>query len=182
MSRALGAVVECHFAGETGDRAATSVALATFQLRVSAPTASQASLDNRHWSLEPGVLFNLKLLDFLTLEGQGSYRMPLTDYAYAGDVAKYGIGIVCGQRSDASFWFTPVVEAIGWTVTSGRTEIVHPTGVSVESAAGTTIFNGAAGLRVGFGGNMELYGGYSRALTGPAWYRDQIRVEFRLVY
>ena len=39
-----------------------------------------------------------------------------------------------------------------------------------------------SGLRVGFGANVDLYLGYSRALTGSAWSRDLYRGEMRLLY
>jgi hypothetical protein len=160
----------------------TSNILATFQLRGTAPTATQAEIDNRHWTIEPGLLFNVKLISVLTLEGQACYGMTLSDYPFAGDVARYGLGIVWGQRNNAQYWITPVVEAVGWTVTSGQVEIVHPLGVETRGASGTTILNGAAGLRMGIGENLEIYGGYSRAVTGPAWFRDLFRLEMRLAY
>lgn len=159
----------------------TSLLLATFQLRATAPIARNASLDSRHWALEPGLLFNFKIADGLTLEGEGRYWVPLTDDAFAGDVARYGLGLVVGQRT-SDFWITPVAEVVGYTSMGGLVEVVGPAGAHIESASGQTIVNGNLGVRLGVGPNVDFYTGYSRALTGNAWYRDLYRVEFRLVY
>ena len=54
-----------------------------------------------------------------------------------------------------------------------------PTG-TVKSAGGDTIVNAKIGARFTFGDAQSLYFGYGRALTGTVWYKDIIRVEYRM--
>jgi hypothetical protein len=44
---------------------------------------------------------------------------------------------------------------------------------------GDTIVNAKLGLRIG-SGNADFYASYGRALTGDVWYKDIVRLEFRL--
>jgi hypothetical protein len=155
--------------------------LGTIQVRGTAPTSID-SVDDHHWAVEPTFLFDTKVLGILGLEGQFGARFPLSNAPLSGDVAKYGLGVFLGQRNDCQFWMTPVVEAIGWTCLGGASEIVDSSGIEFRSANGSTIVNGAAGVRMGLGRQIEIYGGYDRCLTGSAWFREQIRVEMRLFY
>ena len=52
----------------------------------------------------------------------------------------------------------------------------------VINAAGDTIVNGKVGVRTYFGEGSDLYIGYGHALTGDRWYKDIIRVEYRLAF
>lgn len=75
---------------------------------------------------------------------------------------------------------TPVTEVVGWTVLGGKESVTpFPT---VENAAGDTIVNLKAGVRVGVGPRSDFYVGYGRALTGDVWYKSIVRVEFRLAF
>lgn len=156
--------------------------VAAAQLRATAPLAAKTTLDSRHWALEPGLLVNLSLGEWFTLEGDARYWIPLTDDRYAGDVVRYGLGLSLGKRNAHQIVITPVVEAVGWTALGGLVDVVGPMGVTTRSASGQTIVNGAAGARIGFGHAADLYVGYARAFTGDAWYRDLFRVEFRLSF
>jgi hypothetical protein len=157
----------------------TSMLLATFMLRTTAPPAASPTLDSRHWAIEPELLVNFKIMDGVTIEGEGRYWVPLSDLSFAGDTARYGLGLVIGERTP-EFWMTPVAEVVGWTTMGGLVEVVGPVGSRIESAAGQTIVNGNLGMRMGVGDNVDFYAGYSRAVTGNAWYRDLFRFEFRL--
>ena len=159
----------------------TSQLLATFQLRAYIPTASNSALGTDHVSVEPALLLNYGLLSCLTLEGEGRLWVPIDGTDFAGNVVRYGIGLSYGQRSPSDIWIAPVLEAVGWTVLGGKALVPGPT-FTVQDAAGTTIFNAYGGVRVGFGNSASVYAGYGRAFTGPAWYKDVFRIEFRFFF
>jgi hypothetical protein len=75
------------------------------------------------------------------------------------------------------------VEVVGWTFLDGQKTVGQPpdgTAVIV-SAAGDTIVN----LKLGINFRMPvgtLYAGYGRALTGDTFYKDMLRVEYRLTW
>ncbi len=119
----------------------------------------------------------------LTLEGQAGYWVSLGGTDFAGDVFKYGVGLTYGGRSANAIQLMPVAEIVGWTVTGGRELVPAAPGIFLsESAAGDTIINGCLGLRFTLGQNADIYAGYSRCFLGQPWFRDMIRLEFRLFY
>lgn len=161
----------------------TSDFLLTLQLRAYVPTASTNALGTRHFSVEPALLFNYRILQLLTLEGEGRFWTPVGGTDFAGDIVRYGLGLSYQQSLFQNFWVAPVLEGIGWSVLGGQAMAVNDAGgYFIESAAGTTIFNMFGGLRFGMGNNASLYAGYGRALTGPSWYKDLWRVELRFFF
>jgi hypothetical protein len=171
----------------------------TFQLRVFAPTGDpHEGLGNDHVSLEPALLAYEQLTDRLALEAELRDWIPVGGTDFAGNIVRYGAGLsyrVC----EAETWrVSPVVELVGWTVLDGKEVVAtSPTTSEVQSAGGDTIINAKMGVRVGFGYGQEgacpdeghracwpprgdFYVGYGRALTGDVWYKDIVRVEFRL--
>jgi hypothetical protein len=156
--------------------------LATFQLRATIPTAVHSALGTDHVSLEPALLFNYHLTDYLTLEGEGKFWAPIGGTDFAGNIVQYGVALSYGQRSPSDIWLVPVIEAIGWSVLDGKQLVPEPGPFLVENAGGTTIVNVYGGLRLGLGNNASIYAGYGRALTGPAWYKDIWRIELRFYF
>lgn len=157
--------------------------LATLQVRGYLPTAANSALGTKHYSIEPALLLNWRITDYLTLEGDGRFWAPLGGTDFAGNLTRYGLALVYGQRSASEVWMTPVAEVVGWSILGGK--VMHaPTldRVTVEDAAGTFILNACMGARIGLSHNADIYLGYTRCLTGPSWYRDLIRVEFRFMY
>ncbi len=155
----------------------------TLQLRALVPTAAERSLGTKHFSFEPALLLNYRPVDLLTLEGELRYWVPVGGTKYAGDFVRYGLGLVYGDRQPEDFWLTPVVECVGWTVLHGEALVAQSaTSFGLENSAGDTIVNVMFGLRCGFGTRMDLYGGYGRALTGPTWYKDIWRLEYRFFF
>jgi hypothetical protein len=161
---------------------ATDDLVTTFQLRTYAPTGdAHRGLGTRHVSLEPALLLYARLEERLTLEGELRYWAPVGGTDFAGDVVRYGLGLGYGRRDPEGWWVSPVVELVGWTVLGGKESFVTPAGQAVVvGAAGDTIVNAKAGLRVGLGNRADAYAGYGRALTGDTWYKDIWRLEFRL--
>jgi hypothetical protein len=153
----------------------------TFQLRTWFPTgAASRGLGTHHVTVEPALLFNQRLNDFLLLEGELRYWVPIGGTDFAGDIVRYGVGLSYAPQERESLWFSPVVELVGWTVLDGKQlAAFSPTDFRVESASGITIVNLKAGLRVGFEDYGDLYVGYGLALTDNVWYRNILRVELR---
>jgi hypothetical protein len=154
--------------------------VASFQLQTWAPTGdAHEGLGTRHTSVEPAFLLYSRLSEKVVMESELRYWIPAGGTDFAGDVLRYGIGVSYGERSECSWWLTPVVEFVGWTVLSGK-EQVEPPGFAVKDAAGDTIVNAKVGLRLGYGKWGDFYVGYGRALTGAVWYKDMFRTELRI--
>ena len=157
--------------------------VATFQLRTYIPTYSGTELSTKHVSLEPALLANHRLAEWLTLEGEFRWWVPVGGSDFAGDIVRYGLGLAFGERSEEGLWLKPVVEMVGWTVLHGKTAAAQsPTNFGVESAKGDTILNGTLGLRAGYENLADWYFGYGRGLTGDTWYKEVFRMEFRWFY
>jgi hypothetical protein len=152
----------------------------TFQLRGTFPTRSGPGLSTMHYSIEPGLLLFLRPLDWLAVEGEARYNVPVTGTDFAGDVVRYGLGLSFGERKYDSEWFTPVIEMVGWTVLNGKEMLLLTDGPAIRSAGGETIVNAMAGLRFGLGDQGDIYLGYGRSLTGDAWQHQLWRLEFRV--
>jgi hypothetical protein len=187
---------------------ATEDTYLTGQLRVYFPTGDASrGLGNSHTALEPGILAHQQM-DRLALDAEVRDWIPLNTgnefmgNQFAGNVIRYGIGVSYLALNSPRFRVIPVVEFVGWTVLSGEeTEVASPGAAqlllanvmdmglaNVRDASGDTIVNAKVGVRFGFGDLQEtgflsgsdLYVGYGRALTGDVWYKDILRVEYRL--
>lgn len=156
---------------------------ATFQFKLSLPTAGHDVLGTDHVTAEPGFLAHYNLFGFASLDGELRYSVPIGGTDYAGDVLRYGLGLTFGQRSWNQAWITPVAEVNGWTVMNGKAQAYeHPPTLFIENARGDTIINLSAGVRFGWNEHMDIFAGYSRAITGEQWFRDTIRLELRWLY
>jgi hypothetical protein len=153
----------------------------TFQLRGTIPMHSGPGLGSMHYSVEPGLLVNLRPIDWLALEGELRFWQPIGGTDFAGEMVRYGLGLTIGSRSYSDFWITPVLEAVGWSVLGGK-ELIYfsPDSAAVRSADGDTIVNAMGGVRFGFGDCGDIYLGYGHSLTGDAWQHWLWRVEFRV--
>ncbi len=155
--------------------------VATFQFRTYAPTGDAfKGLSTDHVSLEPAFLLFQRLTDRLNLEGELRDWIPIGGTDFAGNVIRYGVGLDYRLFKTGDFQVVPVAEFVGWTVLSGK-EFANPPGVILD-AAGDTIVNVKVGARFWFGPHSDVYVGYGRALTGDVWYKDILRLEYRLVF
>jgi hypothetical protein len=155
--------------------------VATFQFRTYAPTGdSFKGLGTDHVSLEPSLLIFQKLTDRLNLEGEFRDWIPIGGTDFAGNVLRYGLGLEYWILNSGNIRIAPVAEFVGWTVLGGK-EFVNPPGI-VQDAAGDTIVNVKLGARFRFGDHNDVYVGYGRALTGDVWYKDILRLEYRLTF
>jgi hypothetical protein len=158
--------------------------VATWQFRTYTPTGdSHEGLGTGHVSLEPALLVFHRLSPRWTIEGEFRDWIPVGGTDFAGNIIRYGVGLSYGQRCLDSWWVTPVVELVGWTVLDGKElAAIAPGAFVVESAAGDTIINAKGGLRFGYGTSGEFFAGYGYGLTHDTWYRDIWRFEFRYFF
>jgi hypothetical protein len=156
----------------------------TFQLRTYIPTgAASRGLGTNHVSLEPALLYFLRLSDRLSLQGEFRDWIPVGGTDFEGNVLRYGLGLNYTVINRPSWALTPVIEVVGWTVLNGKETAPLGNNVfAIENAGGTEIVNAKFGARLRMGQSSDLYVGYGRALTGAVWYKDIVRVEFRYFF
>jgi hypothetical protein len=153
----------------------------TFQFRTYVPTgAGRLGLGTNHVSLEPALLFNYHLSEQVLLEGEFRDWIPVGGTDFAGNTIRYGVGLSYPVEVGSGVKVAPVVEFVGWTVLNGKDEVA-PSGTDL-SAAGDTIVNAKVGARTTLGDFGQIYVGYGRALTGTVWYKDMLRLEYRLTF
>ena len=153
----------------------------SLQMKAYAPTGEASlGLGNGHWTVEPSLLAWRKLGERTQLYAQLGDWIPITDSDFAGNVLEYGVGASYTLIDRGCFRVCPIVEMLGWTVLSGKefTGLETPIPMVVDSA-GTTIVNGKIGVRFETE-HQSIYVGYGHALTSDFWYRDILRVEYRL--
>jgi hypothetical protein len=156
----------------------------TFQFRTYIPTGDASrGLGTNHVSLEPALLLFQRLTDRLTFEGELRDWIPIGGTDFEGNVVRYGVSLSYLALRREKLRVAPVLEFVGWTVLGGKEEAVAtPLNWTVEDAAGDTIINAKVGVRLKYGERSDLYVGYGRALTGDVWYKDILRVEYRLAF
>jgi hypothetical protein len=166
----------------------SSCRVVSAQLQVTVPTGDTfTGLGNGETWIEPGILYQEQLSDRWQLFGQVKDIIPVTRSSdFVGNILNYGIGTSYVVTRGCWGYVAPVGEVVGWTVLSGRE--LNPQ-VGAVSAVGDTIVNAKFGVRIGFGESRpgspyptrsDLYIGYGRALTGEVWYKDMLRIEYRL--
>jgi hypothetical protein len=161
-----------------------SDSVVSFQFRVYAPTGdSHRGLGTNHATLEPAFLAYHRLTDRLTTEAELRVWVPIDGTDFAGDIIRYGMGMHYDLCRIGMVQVAPITELIGWTVLSGKTSVVPPSGMTfVEDAAGQTIINVKLGVRVQFNDHFDFYTGYGRPLTGNRWYENTFRLEARITF
>ena len=174
----------------------------TFQMRGYVPSGDSASgLGTSHATIEPELLFNERLSERATLAGQFGDWHPIGGSAgaypanngftgtpgyfppsqkFSGDILTYGLGASYDLYSGPQVRFTPVVEAIGWSILDGFA--TFPTGTPATETGGVNIVNLKLGARTSWGGHNSIYIGYGRELSHVHWYRDILRVEYRYLH
>jgi hypothetical protein len=153
----------------------------TFQFRAYFPTGDAGQgLGNDHVTLEPGLLLYQRLSDRLSLEAELKDWIPVDGTDFAGNILRYGVGLDYDAYQTHKLRLTPVLEFVGWTVL-GAKELLFPEGIT-KDASGDTILNLKVGVRATYQGRHSLYAGYGRALTGDVWYKDVLRLEYRLQF
>lgn len=163
----------------------------SLQALVTVPTGrEQLGLGSGVTWLEPGLLYQEQLTDRWQVFGQLKDLIPLTRPSdFTGNVLTYGLGSSYIIARGCWGYVAPVGEVVGWTVLSGK-ELDPQRGAAV-SAVGDTIVNAKFGVRIGLGAprlgqpfptRSDLYIGYGRAMTGEVWYKDMLRLEYRMSF
>ena len=160
------------------------------QMKAYFPTGQPVQgLGTGHYSIEPAILYYGRMSERFELEGElggwvpigGSKGfLPATNTEFAGNIFFYGIGpsyrIIDGEK----FKLSPVIEFVGWNVTSGEQTGTPGQQNGVPSdASGTNIVNIKIGARMSFKDRNSIYIGYGKPLTSADWYNDIVRVEYR---
>ncbi len=167
----------------------------TFQFKTYIPTGNAAlGLGTNHVSLEPGLLYMQRLSERAYFQGELRHWIPVGGTDFAGNVIRYGAGIGLDlfqtydqdvrqvYTSNQGLRVTSVTEFVGWTVMGGKETISDSAGgLIVQSASGDTIVNLKQGLRLS-AGKSSFYVGWGHALTGPTWYQDLFRLEYRRMF
>ena len=79
---------------------------------------------SRHFfAVEPSLLAEAPCSDWVVLNGQVSYFLPLDGTDFAGEFVRYGVGLTFGNHKDKKWWITPVAEALGWTFINGKEQV-----------------------------------------------------------
>ncbi len=157
--------------------------VASIQFRVFAPSGDfHRGLGNSHVSLEPALLIYKPLEAGWVAEAELRDWIPVGGGEFAGNIISYGIGLHYDQWYWGKWNVVPISEFIGWTALGGQVTAVDSSGVAaISEAAGNSIFNIKAGMRMKYSSNWDVYMGYGTPVTGDAWYRDTFRVELRLL-
>jgi hypothetical protein len=164
----------------------------TFQLRGTAPSGDgQRGLGVESWIVEPGLLWQHAITDRVTLFAEVRDRIPIEPQSdFAGNILRYGVGGSVIAFDVNGIRAMPTVEAVGWTVMSGKESAQFGSlAPLIQSSYGTTILTANYGIRFTLGDEMmsnsylalsDLYVGYGQTYTNDRWYRDIVRVEYRL--
>jgi hypothetical protein len=153
----------------------------SLQFRTFAPTGDGSrGLGTDHVTLEPALLLYQRLSDRLLFEGEFHDYIPVGGNDFSGNVLRAGGAFSYDVYRTHDCRIAPVAELVSWVVLSGK-ESVGLTDL-VKDAAGDTVVNAKFGLRMGVGERNDFYIGYGRALTGTVWYKDILRLEYRLLF
>lgn len=158
----------------------------TFQLRVYVPTGSaDDGLGVGHPSLEPALLVWQRLPNNWLLEAEIRDWIAIGGTMTAGNVLRYGLSLSRDYPWAEGAWlFRPVAELLGWTILRGRETVVVPLNPelsqfhTIDSETRSTIIQLNLGLRLG-SSTSDVYLGWSHALTGPRWFAEGFRLEYR---
>lgn len=156
----------------------------TAQFRCYAPTGiGERGLGTDNVVLEPALLVNHRLHEWFTLESEVRYQYPIEDSDFAGEILRYGVGLVAGKQNPMGIWATPVAEFVGWVPLNGQEQFIDETGFLVtQSARGNGTLVGFFGLRAGYCDCFDIYGGYGTRLDGDSWFQNAWRLELRFKF
>jgi hypothetical protein len=153
--------------------------LMTFQFSTYIPTGlSGRGLGTGHVSLEPSLLYSVKLYPETYWQGQLGYWIPISGSSgFAGSVVIWNNSlnhVLCRPLRDTALIGT--LETSGWTFTSGS--FTDANGV-VRSANDTTYFALGPGLRLAICDKLDIGFGVQFSVTGNHFAQQLYRTEFR---
>jgi hypothetical protein len=155
-----------------------------FQFRTYIPTGDfHKGLGTGHVSLEPSILFTLKLSPRTYLQGQLSYWIPI-----GGDNEFEGNVFHCHFSLNRELWcITPNLLLVGtaeineWTPINGEytSTDFQIDGKNVGIGAAAAMVSAGPGLRLFICDKIDVGVGTAFAFTGDRWAEEFIRAEFR---
>jgi hypothetical protein len=181
-----------------------------FQFKTFLPTGNFLSnLGTGHVSLEPSLLFALKLSPDTYLQAQTAYWIPIGgDPLYEGDVfhAHFSFNqILCRILPDV--YLIGTLESNVWATNGGNftseklafqagnpgTPVLdargNPTGMTTGATSGVAtalpeggsefMFSAGPGIRLNICDRIDFGVGTAFAFTGPRWAKEEVRAEFR---
>jgi hypothetical protein len=154
-----------------------------FQFRTYIPTgAASKGLGNGHVSLEPSLLWALRLAPDKYLQAQTSYWIPINgDELYAGDIFHYHVSLNCVlYRPVPDVQLIGTAELNGWSVLDGLytdPNFGGPAPLAVK--ARTHIMSAGPGLRFVICDKIDLGFAAAFALTSEDFSDEFYRAEFR---
>ncbi len=156
----------------------------TFQFKTFIPTGDFTNgLGTGHVSLEPSILFNLKISPVSYLQGQFSYWIPIGgDDLYQGNIYHMHFSynhVLWHLMSDVLVVGT--AELNEWSVLGGNytSSDILIAGRPVPVSATTEIVSAGPGIRLFICDKIDIGVGTAFALTGRHWEEELIRAEFR---
>jgi hypothetical protein len=167
-----------------------------FQFKTIIPVGNfLQNLGTGHVSLEPALLFALKLTPDTYLQGELAYWIPIGgDALYEGNIWHNHFSL------NTILWrILPDVQVIGtweaneWSVFQGNysvgpildaqgNQVTMQNGLftnAVFTSATTTIFSTGPGVRLNICDRIDFGVGTAFSLTGQRWAQEQVRAEFR---
>jgi hypothetical protein len=139
-------------------------------------------LGTGHVSLEPSLLFDLRISPEMYSQAQLSYWIPIGGTrGFQGSIYHTHLSL------NRTLWHpTPGVQVVGtaevneWSILGGEYTAVTPADTAVVvSARHETIVSMGPGIRVFICGKIDLGVGSAFSLTGQRWDEELIRAEFR---
>lgn len=136
-------------------------------------------LGTGHVSLEPSLLFNIKLNNTTYVQWQTSFWIPIGgDSGYQSTIwhnhASLNHALWCPCQT---IQFVGTLEANEWTIFNGEFTVPDTT---VANSSETTIFSAGPGIRMFICDKVDLGVGSAFSITGPRFEKELIRAEFRL--
>lgn len=174
--------------GAKGSLWSSSTRQVTAMLKIGTPTGDAGKgLGTDHATIEPSLLYAERPTDRFAIEAEFGDVIPTSGSAgvptsssdkFSSSVIYYGIGPSYEVYRSASVRVAPVVELVGWHVLGG---FQTPAG-SDSAAGGWDIVNLKFGTRVMFNDRGSIYVGYGHALTSNDWYKNILRLEYRMTF
>src|SRR5262249_4144607 len=150
------------------------------------PTGSPGQgLSVGHVSLEPAFLYNLRLGPQTYLQGMTAYWIPISgDDVYQANIwhNHWSLNhVLCCPCNGLQLIGT--LELTVWKIFGGAytvTDIGNDTaGTVYVKSASTTILNGGPGIRAVICDKIDVGVGSALSMTGPRWFEEVVRAEFR---
>ncbi len=150
----------------------------TFQFQTFIPTGlAGKGLGTGHVSLEPSLLWALKLAPSTYFQAQTAYSIPISgDDTFAGDVFHYHLSLnQVLWRPLTGVQIIGTAELNGWSILNGAFTVP---GAGFEGARGVLVSAGP-GLRVVICDKIDFGLGTAFAVTADKWAEQMYRAEFR---